>query len=358
MPSQQKKLQKKPINLALQGGGAHGAYTWGVLDYLLEDDRLDFEGVSATSAGAMNAAALAYGKTQGGAEQARETLEDFWKEISRAGQVFSPVKRTPWELSAGLNPFMPNWSLANSSAFAFFESFTRALSPYQFNPLNFNPLKDVIERTIDFDIVHACECVKLFITATDVQNGTAKVFQNKEIDHEVLLATAALPFLFQAVEIKDRFYWDGGYMGNPSLWPLFYHAESRDILMVHVNPISREEIPKESYAIDNRINEITFNASLLKELRAIDFVKKLINEDMLKDEYKDKYKDILFHAIRADDVMCDLSIASKFDTDWNFLTYLRDLGRNQAKLWLEAHFDDVNERASINIQEDYLGSES
>lgn len=351
-----KKPKQKSINLALQGGGAHGAYTWGVLDYLLEDGRLDFEGVSATSAGAMNAAALAYGKSLGGAEKGREVLEEFWLEISRAGQVFSPVKRTPWELGSGLNPFMPNWSLANSPAFSFFENFTHALSPYQFNPLNFNPLKDVIERTIDFDIVHACDCLRLFITATDVQNGTAKVFQNEEIDIEVLLATAALPFLFQAVEIKDRFYWDGGYMGNPSLWPLFYHAKSRDILMVHVNPITREEIPKESYTIENRMNEITFNASLLKELRAIDFVKKLINEDMLKDKYKDQYKDILFHAIRADEVMCDLSIASKFDTDWNFLTYLRDLGRNQAKLWLEAHFDDVNTNASVDLQKDYLSA--
>jgi len=347
---------KKTINLALQGGGAHGAYTWGVLDYLLEDGRVDFEGVSATSAGAMNAAALAFGKTKGGAEKGREILEEFWREISRAGQVFSPVKRTPFELGSGLNPFMPNWSLANSPAFSFFENFTHALSPYQFNPLNFNPLKDILERTIDFDVVHACDSMKLFITATDVQNGTAKVFENQEIDIEVLLASAALPFLFQAVEIKDRFYWDGGYMGNPSLWPLFYKAKSRDILMVHVNPIDREEIPKESYTIENRMNEITFNASLIKELRAIDFVKKLINEDMLKDEYKDQYTDVLFHAIRADEVMCDLSIASKFDTDWNFLKYLRDLGRNQAKLWLEAHFDDLNERDSVDIQKDYLST--
>lgn len=351
-----KPKEQKSINLALQGGGSHGAYTWGILDYLLEDGRVDFEGISATSAGAMNAAALAYGKTSGGPEKARETLETFWREISLSGQVFSPVKRTPFELGSGLNPFMPNWSLANSPAFSFFENFTHALSPYQFNPLNLNPLKDVIEKTIDFDTVHACNCIKLFITATDLKKGTAKVFENQEIDIDVLLASAALPFLFQAVEIKDNFYWDGGYMGNPSLWPLFYNAQSRDILMVHVNPITRDEVPKESYTIENRMNEITFNASLLKELRAIDFVKKLINEDMLKDEYKDQYKDILFHAIRADEVMCDLSIASKFDTDWNFLKYLRDLGRNQAKLWLVAHFSDINKKSSVDIQKDYLSA--
>ncbi|NCT41296.1 MAG: patatin-like phospholipase family protein [Alphaproteobacteria bacterium] len=349
-----KQPQKKTINLALQGGGSHGAYTWGVLDYLLEDDRLDFEGVSATSAGAMNAAALAYGKAKGGAQMGRETLEEFWREISRSGQVFSPVKRSAFEVSSEMHPFMPNWNMANSAMFSFFENFTHALSPYQFNPLNLNPLRDVIERTIDFDHVNACDCMQLFITATNVQKGTARVFENEDIDIDVLLASAALPFLFHAVSIKDHHYWDGGYMGNPSLWPLFYKAKSRDILMIHLNPITRDEVPRESYTIENRMNEITFNSSLLKELRAIDFVKKLINEDMLKDEYKDQYKDILFHAIRADDVMCNLTIASKFDTDWGFLRELRDLGRDQAKTWLDDHYDDIGEKGSVDIQKDYL----
>lgn len=349
-----KKNSKKTMNLALQGGGAHGAYTWGVLDYLLEDDRLDFEGISATSAGAMNAAALAYGKTQGDAETAREVLEHFWREISLSGSVFSPVKRTPWEWGSGMNPFMSDWSLANSPAFSLFQGLTHALSPYQFNPYNINPLKDVLEKTIDFDIVHACNCVKLFVTATDVENGTPRIFENEEINIDVLLASSALPFLFHAIEIDGHHYWDGGYMGNPSLWPLFYHAQSRDILMVHVNPIQREGLPREAYTIENRVNEITFNTALIKELRAIDFVKKLVNEDMLKDEYKDQYKDILLHSIRADKVMRDLSIASKFDTDWHFLIYLRDLGREQAKLWLDAHFKDIGKRASVDIQKDYL----
>ncbi len=349
--------KQKTINLALQGGGSHGAFTWGVLDYLLEDGRLDFEGVSATSAGAMNAVALAQGKTIGGREKAREILEEFWKETSLAGAAFSPVKRTPWEMGMALNPFMPNWGMEHSPAFSMFDSMTRALSPYQFNPLNINPLKDVVEKIIDFDAIHACECLKLFITATDVQKGTATVFKNQDVDINVVLASAALPFLFQAVEINDCYYWDGGYMGNPSLWPLFYNAKSRDILMVHINPITRGELPTEPYKIENRMNEITFNASLLKELRAIDFVKKLINEDMLKDEYKDRYKDVLFHAIRADEVLENLSIASKFDTDWNFLKYLRDLGRDEAKTWLENHFDDINQKASVDIGRDYLSLE-
>ena len=347
-------MSKKTINLALQGGGSHGAFTWGVIDYFLEDGRLDFEGVTATSAGAMNAAALAHGKAVGGNDGAREALENFWQETSKAGAMFSPVKRTPVEQAAALNPWMPNWSLENSPFFAMFEGLTHAVSPYQFNPMNFNILKDILEKTIDFDVLQACDCLNIFINATNVRNGTAKVFSNKDVTIDVLLAAAALPFLFQAVEIDGEAYWDGGYMGNPSLWPLFYHAKCRDILVIHVNPIHRDEIPKESYTIENRINEITFNSAFLKEMRSIAFVKKLINEDMLKDEYKNQYKDVLLHAVRADDVLCSLSIASKFDTDWGFLTYLRDLGREEGKNWLDKHYKDVGERSSVDIEKDYL----
>ena len=350
------KKNPKTINLALQGGGAHGAFTWGVLDYLLEDGRLDFDGVSATSAGAMNAAALAQGKSTGGTDGAREALENFWSEIAKAGAFYSPVKRTPMEMAASMNPWMPDWSLGNSPYFAMFEAITHAISPYQFNPLNFNPLRDVLEKTINFDQVNACECLNIFINATNVRTGYAKVFHNKEVTMDVLLASAALPFLFQAQEIEGEAYWDGGYMGNPSLWPLFYQAECRDILIIHVNPVQRDDIPKEAYMIENRINEITFNASFLKEIRSIAFVKKLIHQDMLKDEYKDQYKDILIHAIRADEALKDLSIASKFDTDWGFLTHLRDLGRAQAKTWLENHYKDVGKRDSVDIEAAYLAA--
>ena len=346
--------KQKTINLALQGGGAHGAFTWGVLDYILEDGRINVEGVTATSAGAMNAVAFAYGETLGGAETTREMMHDFWFEISKAGTIYGPVKRSPWEMAKALNPFGQNWALNHSASFAMFEAFKNVVSPYQFNPMNVNPLKDVLERVIDFDAIHACDCLELFICTTNVRTGTPKVFRNKEITIDVLLASAALPFLFQAVDIDGKAYWDGGYMGNPALWPLFYHAKSRDVLIVHLNPIVRDEVPTEAYTIENRVNEINFNSSLLKELRAISFVKKLINEDMLKDEYKDQYKDILLHAIRADEVLCDLSIASKFDTDWNFLKYLRDLGRDQAKIWIKKHYKDIGEKASVDIEKDYL----
>ncbi|MGB0719575.1 MAG: patatin-like phospholipase family protein [Bdellovibrionales bacterium] len=357
-----KEKTKKTINLALQGGGAHGAFTWGVLDYILQDDRLDIEGISATSAGAMNAAAFAHGQSVGGAAGARETLEHFWSEIAKTGSVFSPVKGLPWDMSSFIAPTLPAWmqgwnaDFDNTLSFSMFENMTRSVSPYQFNPMGLNPLKDVLEKTIDFNAVHDCKCVKLFITATDVQTGTAKIFQNEEVSIDALLASAALPFLFQAVEIDGRYYWDGGYTGNPSLWPLFYNAQCRDILMVHVNPILREDLPKQAYAIDNRLNEITFNVALLKELRAVDFVQKLLDQDMLKDEYKDRYKNILLHAIRADDAMTDLSVASKFDTDWGFLTHLRDLGRDHAKAWLKKHFKAINKAGTVNIAKDYLNA--
>ena len=346
-----KKVQKKTINLALQGGGSHGAFTWGVLDALLEDGRLDFEGISATSAGAMNAAALAQGKTAGGNEKAREILELFWREVSNAGAFYNPMAQSQ-------NAFAKFWSLEANPAYkqfqSFFENMAGSLSPYQFNPLNINPLREVLEKIIDFDDIHACECTKLFITATNVQKGTAKIFHNKDVTIDVLLASAGLPFLFQATEIDNNSYWDGGYMGNPSLWPLFYEAEARDILLIHVNPIRRNEIPKDITAIEDRLNEITFNTALLKELRSIDFVKRLINEDMLKDEYKGRYKDILLHAVRAENIIEDLPTSSKFNTDWSFLTDLRDRGRTEAQKWLKSHYKDIGQRATVDIQADYL----
>jgi NTE family protein len=335
----------KTINLALQGGGAHGAFTWGVLDALLEDGRLNFEGVSATSAGAMNAAVMAHGMHVGGAEKARELLESFWREISLSGQMFGG--------GAAASPFLKFWG-NDAASLGSFEMFSSMFSPYQFNPLNINPLREVLEKIINVRHINECRSMRLFITATDIRTGLPEIFENEDVTIDALLASAGLPLLFQAVEIKGHAYWDGGYMGNPSLWPLFYRARSADILLVHVNPVRRDQIPRDPASIENRLNEITFNAALLKELRAIDFVKKLLSQDMLKDEYKDRYKDILFHAVRADDVMQDLSATSKYNTDWAFLKTLRDKGRHKAQDWLSAHFDDVGRRASVDIRKDYL----
>jgi NTE family protein len=348
------KQTTKKINLALQGGGAHGAFTWGVLDYLLESNKLDFEAITATSAGCMNAAVMLQGLTKGGHDGGREALQKFWEAISAAGSVFSPVQRSPFESLMGLNPFASHWGLENSLSFKMMDMALRTWSPYQFNPYNINPLRELIESTIDFECLRACNHAKLFVTATNVRTGEAKIFETHEMTADVLLASAALPFLFHAVEIDGDHYWDGGYMGNPSLWPLFYRAKIEDVLIIHVNPMVRNDVPMESYAIDNRINEITFNASLLKELRAIAFVQKLLRDDMIKPEFRRMYKDIRLHAIRAEESMKDLSVASKFDTSWAFLTHLRDIGRDMARDWLDGHYDAVGHRATVNISKDYL----
>jgi NTE family protein len=355
-------MTTKTINVALQGGGAHGAYAWGVLDKLIEDGRLKIEGLCGTSAGTMNACAYAYGKYTGGLDQARQSLHDLWWNIAQAGAKYSPVKQLPFEnllngsFNGAFNGSSKNWNMDNSPAFALFDTFTRMVSPYTWNLFDFNPLKDTLEKVIDFEVLKQCRCTKLFISATHVQSGRVKVFHADEISIDVALASACLPFLFKAVEVDGEDYWDGGYMGNPSLFPLFYETESRDVLVVHINPLERKETPKSSPDILNRINEISFNSSLMKEIRAIAFVKKLVEKDMLKDEYKHQFKDVLVHSVRADKALCDLSVSSKFNTDWQFLCDLRDRGRDTMSEWLDEHFDKVGKQDSIDIHGEYLRS--
>ncbi len=361
---------KKPINLALQGGGAHGAYAWGVMDRLLEDGRLDFIGVSATSAGAMNAAAYAHGYYQGGpkhsVENARQALHDFWEAVSRIKERFG-VFDPPWAQHAVEGPapeewkdvpffeaFMSFWEPAHAFAYSAMETFTRTVSPYDFNPLQINPLRDILDEQIDFDALRQCRHTKLFVSATNVRTGKVKVFRTQEMTRDIVLASACLPFLYQAVEIDGEAYWDGGYMGNPSLWPLFYDVDTRDILVVHLNPIEREEIPVRSSEIMNRINEISFNTALLKEMRAVAFVQKLLREDWIKDEKKGELRDILFHAIRADQSLKDFSLASKYNTQWTFLTNLRDRGRDAASEWLEKNAKDIGKRSSVDLHAEFL----
>ena len=338
----------KKINLALQGGGAHGAFAWGVMDRLLEDGCIEIEGLSGTSAGSMNAVVYAYGKLRGGNEGAREALHNFWKAISDAGQRFSPVKHMPWE------HMLHGWSMDNSMGFAFFKSLTDTFSPYQLNPLNFNPLKDVLESCVDFEELERSQETKLFLSATNVRTGKARVFHTHEITSATVLASACLPYLFQAVEIDGEYYWDGGFMGNPVLYPLFYYTESRDVMIVHINPIERPAPPTMSQEIFNRVNEITFNSSLIKELRAVYFVQKLLDDGWIKDEYRDRLKYVLIHSLRADKALSDLSVASKFASDWKFLTMLRDRGRACAGEWLAQHYNDLGVRASVDLQKEFL----
>lgn len=350
-----RKPGRKIINLALQGGGAHGAFTWGVLDALLEDDRIDIEGISATSAGAMNAAVMVQGLDTGGTAKAREMLEVFWQQISQAGILYSPVQSTASHFANLMNPFLAATDVDENAGFAVFETMTHFVSPYQFNPMNVNPLRPILENTLNIRKLRDSKSVKLFISATCVRTGIGRVFANKDLSVDCLLASAALPDLFQAVKIGKDYYWDGGYSGNPALYPLFYNAVSRDILIVHVNPITRKELPDRAPSISNRLNEITFNASLLDELRAIAFVKKLLLNGWLKEKHKDDLKNILIHAIRADKVLKDMSVASKFNTDWDFLISLRDMGRREGKRWINKNYDAIGKNDTVDIHRDYLG---
>ncbi len=343
------KAKTKKINIALQGGGAHGAFAWGVLDKLAEDGRLEVDGLCATSAGTMNACAFAYGHLEGGNDGARQKLHDFWEGVYEAGFQYSPVKKMPWD-----NPF--SWNMDNSLSYMMFDNFTRMFSPYQLNPFDFNPLRDVLARVVDFEKLGSCDCVNIFISTTHVRTGKVRVFENEEVTLDVAMASACLPFMFKAVTIDGEDYWDGGYTGNPALFPLFYKTKTRDLLVVHLNPMEREDTPTTGPDIMNRINEVSFNSSLIKEMRAIAFVKKLIEHDMLKDEHKQDFMNVLCHSIRADKVMEDLSVASKFNSDWDFLTELRDRGRESMSEWLKVHYDDVGVRDTIDLNAAFLTS--
>lgn len=337
----------KCINLALQGGGAHGAFAWGVMDKFLEDGRIEIEGLSGTSAGSMNAVVYAFGALKG-KEGAREALHNYWQAISDAGQKYSMIKRTPWEQMFG------GWNMERSVASEGFKLLTSTFSPYQLNPMNFNPLREVLEAHVNFEELDASPMTKLFLSATNVRTGKVRVFKTHEITADVVLASACLPFLFQAVEIEGEHYWDGGYMGNPALYPLFYHTESRDVVILHINPIERAGPPTQSSEIANRVNEITFNSSLIKELRSVYFVQQLLDLGKIKDEFRDDFKYVLIHSIRADNALADLSVSSKFACEWDFLTMLRDRGRDCASEWLEQHFDDLGVRSTVDLKREFL----
>ncbi len=339
MPANGGTVQRKKINIALQGGGSHGAFTWGVLDRLLEDGRLDIVAVSGTSAGAMNAVALADGFVRGGAEGARAKLAEFWRAVARKGR-FSPVQRTPWDVVWG------NWSIENSPGYIWFDTMSRVVSPYLTNPLGLNPLRDVIETEIDFDNVRSCKAMQVFISATNVETGQIRVFSDGEIGPDSVMASACLPQLFRAVEIDGVPYWDGGYGGNPALFPFFKATETEDVLLVQINPVQREGVPTSAGEIQNRMDEIAFNAALLREFRAIAFVKELIAAGRLP---HGEYRDIRMHRIDADEAFKGLSASSKINAEWAFLEYLRDLGRDAASDWLEAHFEAVGERPTLDL---------
>lgn len=337
MAHQSKK--RKVLNLALQGGGAHGAFTWGVLDRILEDRRLAIEGISGTSAGAMNAVVLADGYGKDGALGARQALEAFWKAVSSAAHR-SPIQRSPIDMLLG------HWNLDASPGLIMSDLLSRIASPYTLNPLNVNPLRELIETQVDFDEVRRCTDIKLFVAATNVHTGKVRVFRTNEIDTDVVMASACLPTVYQAVEIDGVPYWDGGFMGNPVIFPLIYDTQSNDILLVQINPIERKTTPRSAREIYNRMNEITFNSSLLRELRAIEFVGRLIEQEKLD---RKRYKNVLLHRIGGADELEHLSASSKLNAEWKFLIHLRDIGRAAAGNWLDAHFDDIGARGTMDL---------
>ncbi len=336
--------EPKMIELALQGGGAHGAFTWGVLERLLEDDRIKIEGICGTSAGAMNGVVLADGLDRGGKEGAIKALRAFWREVSAAGS-FSPLQRTL------LDRLFGRWTLDWSPAYIMMDLMSRLVSPYQTNPLNLNPVRDLIVKLIDFDHVRHSEGIKLFVGATNVRTGKLKIFHRNEMTAEMVLASACLPFMFQAVEVDGEAYWDGGYMGNPSLRPLVEECKSRDIIIVQINPVMRKELPRTAQDILNRLNEITFNASLIKDIRFYAYLKKQIDSGNLENE---RYEELLFHRINADECLKPLGVSSKVNTEWEFLEHLHDVGYQTTTRWLDGNFADLGNRSTINIDELYL----
>jgi NTE family protein len=338
-------IEAKKINLALQGGGAHGAFAWGVLDRLLEDERVEIEGISATSAGAMNATVLTYGYASGGRQGARKALDGFWRRVAHIASL-SPFQAT-W-----LDRLMGNKSLENSPSFLWLEMMTRLVSPYQLNPANFNPLRDALESSVDFRAMHEAPLpIKLYISATNVRSGKVKIFCGNDVTADAVMASGCLPFLFQAVEIDGEHYWDGGYMGNPALYPLIYNCGSRDVLVVHINPLRRDQVPMSAGEIMNRINEISFNSSLMREMRAISFVTALIDDGKVE---ANGMKRMLIHAISAEEVMGGLGVMSKLNADWEFLAELKEFGRSHAEEWLARNYDALGERSTVDIAKAYL----
>jgi NTE family protein len=331
----------KRINLALQGGGAHGSFTWGVLEHLLTDGRLVFEGISGTSAGAVNAVMLADGLARGGPEEAIKRLSDFWRAVSNNGSL-PPLQRAVVER---LLSFIP---LEGTPMQAWLDMISKYFSPYDFNPLNINPLKDLFERFVDFDGLRSYSDLQLFISATNVQTGRVRVFPRDKITAEALMASACLPLLFRAVEIDGIPYWDGGYLGNPVIFPFFGTTKTEDVLVVQINPLIRQATPTGAGEIMNRINEVTFNSSLISEYRAIEFVGRLIDQGRLpRGMGPGQYRRINVHRIVLGP---EYDATSKISTDFDFFQSLHVNGKRAARRFLDQHYDDIGVKSTVDLR--------
>jgi len=343
-----------PIDLALQGGGAQGAFTWGVLDRLLADDRFEIAGISGTSAGAMNAVAMASGLMLDGRRGAQATLARFWERVG-ASAPFSTLRALLPQITE--SPMQQWWQ----SSMAFWlqpwqqqaQRWASSLSPYQFNPLNLNPLRDILRDTVDFECVRACNKVLLFIAATEVRTGHLRLFREHELTADAVLASACLPLLFQAVKIDGEAYWDGGYAGNPSLMPLIQQSPADDLILVQINPTLRDEVPMNAGDILERINEISFNASLLKELRTLMLLKRAVGSAPLApdgDPLLVRLQTLRLHRIAPPAPLAGLG-SSKMRTDPAFLQGLAEQGRAAADAWLAQHGADLGVRSTFDAEE-------
>jgi NTE family protein len=338
LPHLQIRSPRKPVNLALQGGGAHGAFTWGVLDQLLVDGRIEVDGISGTSAGAVNAVMLADGLNRGGPEEARKRLADFWRAVSVDGHL-PDLQRAVVER---LFPFVSREGL-------WLSAISRFLSPYDLNPLNINPLKELIERFVDFDAIRSQKGPDLFISATNVGNGEVRIFTRAELTAEAVMASACLPLLFRAVEIDGVSYWDGGYSGNPALIPFLRATQTEDVLIVQINPRQRRKTPTHTRAILSRINEINFNASLLSELRAVAIVSRLIDEGRLpRGMQEGEFRRLKLHRIAMEELAESPAPSGTLNTGYQSFERLHKLGQRATRRFLDSHFDDIGQRSTID----------
>src|SRR5713226_560369 len=341
-PGRRLRGSRKRVNLALQGGGAHGAFTWGVLDQLLMDGRIEIDGISGTSAGAVNAVMLADGLNRGGPDEARARLADFWRAVSVDGHL-PDLQRAVVER---LFPFVPREGL-------WLSAISRFLSPYDLNPLNINPLKELIERFVDFEAIRRHRGRELFISATNVRNGEVRIFNRAELTAEAVMASACLPLLFRAVEIDGASYWDGGYSGNPALIPFLRATTTKDMLIVQINPRERREVPTRASEILSRANEISFNAALLSELRGVEFVNRLIDEGRLRRGTRPgEFRRLRLHRIVMEDIDEGFGARGTLKTDYEHFETLRKLGQRAARRFLDAHFDDIGRRGTIDLPEE------
>ena len=325
------------VDLALQGGGSHGAFTWGVLDRLMEEPWLRIEAISGSSAGAMNAALVADGWTQGGAAGARAALDAYWRRVSQAA-AFSPLQPSL------LDRLMGRWTIDTSPAYVVMDLMGRLLSPYDLNPLALNPLRAILADNINFERL-ANAPIRLFITATNVRTGRGRIFRNAEITADVLLASACLPTMFQAIEIDGEPYWDGGYSGNPTLTPLVRESDAHDTILVQINPRERPELPRTANEILNRLNEISFNSPLMKELRMMALLRQVADPGHGEGA---RWAGMRTHRIMSD-VLSGFGASSKLNAEWRFVSLLKEEGRSSADAFLAAHGEDLGKCSTADL---------